>query len=382
VNGVAQLHSRLLVQSVLRDFHDLWPDRFESVTNGVTPRRFVAVSNPPLARLITEAIGDGWLKDLGRLRRLEPLADDAGFRREWRAVKLDAKRSLARLVAQRTGIEIDASAMFDVQVKRLHEYKRQHLNVLHILSRYLRLKRDPAADMPARVCLFGAKAAPGYFMAKRIIKLIHSVAGVVHQDPAVRGRLKIVFPANFNVSMAQTIYPAADISEQISLAGKEASGTGNMKFALNGAVTVGTLDGANIEIREHVGSDNFFLFGLAADEVFALKQRGYNPREYYEANPELRSALDGIAAGQFSQGDTELFRPIVDSLLQHDEYLLLADFAPYVECCERAAAAFRDRDAWTRMSILNAARSGFFSSDRTIRQYCEEIWRVQSVAVK
>ena len=211
-------------------------------------------------------------------------------------------------------------------------------------------------------------------MAKRIIKLIHNVAGVVNQDPAVRGRLKVVFPANFNVSMAQTIYPAADISEQISLAGKEASGTGNMKFALNGAVTVGTLDGANIEIREHVGSDNFFLFGLTADDVFALKQRGYNPRDYYEANPELRSVLDAIAAGQFSQGDKDLFRPIVDSLLQHDEYLLLADFAPYLECCERAAEAFRDRDGWTRMSILNAARCGFFSSDRTIRQYSEEIW--------
>jgi starch phosphorylase len=279
-------------------------------------------------------------------------------------------------------VEVDPASLFDVMVKRLHEYKRQLLKTLHIVALYQRVLADPNTDIVPRTFVFGAKAAPGYFMAKRIIKLIHSVAGVVNQHVAVRGRLKVVFPANFNVSMAQTIYPAADISEQISLAGKEASGTGNMKFALNGAVTVGTLDGANIEIREHVGSDNFFLFGLTADEVFALKQRGYNPREYYEANPTLRSVLDAIASGEFSQGDRELFRPIVDSLLQHDEYLLLADFAPYLECCERAAAAFRDHGGWTRMSILNAARSGFFSSDRTIRQYCEEIWRVQPVAVR
>ena len=282
---------------------------------------------------------------------------------------------------QLTGMEVDPASLFDVMVKRLHEYKRQLLKTLHIVALYQRILADPNADIVPRTFVFGAKAAPGYFMAKRIIKLIHSVAGVVNQDPVVRGRLKVVFPANFNVSMAQTIYPAADISEQISLAGKEASGTGNMKFALNGAVTVGTLDGANIEIREHVGSDNFFLFGLTAEEVFAFKQRGYNPRDYYEANRELRGVLDAIASGQFSQGDTELFRPIVDSLLHHDEYLLLADFASYMDCCERAAAAFQDHDGWTRMSILNAARSGFFSSDRTIRQYSEEIWRVQPVAV-
>ncbi len=382
VNGVAGLQSRLLREHTLHDFAELWPEKFQNKTNGVTPRRFVRLANPRLSELITSRIGDGWLRDLEQLAQLEPHAADPQFRQAWREVKQQNKQDLAALARQLTGLEVDPASLFDVMVKRLHEYKRQLLKTLHIVALYQRLLADPNADIVPRTFVFGAKAAPGYFMAKRIIKLIHSVAGVVHQDPAVRGRLKVVFPANFNVSMAQTIYPAADISEQISLAGKEASGTGNMKFALNGAVTVGTLDGANIEIREHVGSDNFFLFGLTADEVFALEQQGYNPREYYEANPELRSVLDAIASGQFSQGDTELFRPIVDPLLQRDEYLLLADFAPYLECCERAAAAFRDRDGWTRMSILNAARSGFFSSDRTIRQYSEEIWRVQPVTVK
>lgn len=382
INGVAELQSRLLREHTLRDFAELWPEKFRNKTNGVTPRRFVRLANPRLSALITSRIGDGWLGDLEQLSQLEPCADDPHFRQAWREVKQQNKQELAVLLRQLTGVDVDPASLFDVIVKRLHEYKRQLLMALHIIALYQRLLADPNAGIVPRTFVFGAKAAPGYFLAKRIIKLIHNVAGVVNQDPAVRGRLKIVFPANFNVSMAQKIYPAADISEQISLAGKEASGTGNMKFALNGAITVGTLDGANIEIRERVGSDNFFLFGLTTEEVFALKRRGYNPREYYEANPTLRSVLDAIASGQFSQGDAELFRPIVDSLLERDEYLLLADFAPYLECCERAAEAFRDRDGWTRMSILNAARSGFFSSDRTIRQYCEDIWRVQPVAVR
>ena len=382
INGVAVLQSRLLREHTLHDFAELWPEKFQNKTNGVTPRRFVRLANPRLSDLITSRIGDGWVRDLEQLARLEPHADDPEFQRAWREVKQQNKQDLAALVRQLTGVEVDPASLFDVIVKRLHEYKRQLLKVLHIIALYHRLQDHPSADIVPRTFVFGAKASPGYFMAKRIIKLIHGVAGVVNQDPAVRGRLKVVFPANFNVSMAQTIYPAADVSEQISLAGKEASGTGNMKFALNGAVTVGTLDGANVEIRDHVGSDNFFLFGLTAEQVFAVKQRGYNPRDYYESNAELKRVIDAITSGRFSQGDTDLFRPLVDSLLERDEYLLLVDFAAYMDCSERAAAAFQDRDGWTRMSILNAARSGFFSSDRTIRQYSEEIWHVQPVTVK
>jgi starch phosphorylase len=279
-------------------------------------------------------------------------------------------------------VEVDSNSIFDVLVKRLHEYKRQLLKALHIIWLYQRLKADPDTAIVARTFIFGGKAAPGYHMAKLINKLIHNVARVVNNDPDVGGRLKVVFPANFNVSMAEKIYPAADISEQISMAGKEASGTGNMKFALNGALTVGTLDGANVEIRERVGADNFFLFGLSADEVFALKESGYNPMDYYNGNAELKGVIDSISSGQFSDGDIELFRPIVDSLLLRDEYLLLTDFQSYVDCCEQAAKAYKDEERWTRMSILNTARCGFFSSDRTIRQYCEEIWRVEPVAVE
>jgi starch phosphorylase len=377
VNGVAALHSRLLTETVLRDFYELWPDKFENVTNGVTPRRFVAVSNPPLARLLTERVGDGWLKDLRRLRRLEPLAHDETFRRQWREVKLAAKRALAKLIEERAGITVDPAALFDVQAKRLHEYKRQHLNVLHILSLYLRLKRDPSADIPARVFLFGAKAAPGYFMAKRIIKLINATGALVNADPDVRGRLTVVFFPDFNVKNAQPIYPAADLSEQISTAGKEASGTGNMKFAMNGAITIGTLDGANVEIREEVGAENFFLFGLTAAEVAEVKARGYRPREHYERNAELREVLDFIASGALAHGDTQLFKPLADNLLSSDPFLVLADFEAYVACQAQVSRAWRDTEAWTRMSILNAARIGKFSSDRSIRDYCARVWKVE-----
>ncbi len=376
VNGVARLHSQLLSQAVLRDFCDLWPGKFANVTNGVTPRRFVAVSNPPLARLITGAIGDGWLKDLGELRRLEPLAGDAAFRAEWRAVKLEAKRALARIIEQRTGIAVDPAALFDVQAKRLHEYKRQHLNVLHILSLYLRLKRDPSADVPARVFLFGAKAAPGYVMAKRIIRLITATAGLVNGDPDIRGRLKVVFFPDFNVTNAQHMYPAADLSEQISTAGKEASGTGNMKFAMNGALTIGTLDGANIEIREEVGAENFFLFGLTADQVTALKAGGYTPREYSDRNADLRAVIGLIASGGLANGDTQLFKPLADNLLWTDPFLVLADYDAYVACQAEVSRAWGDAEAWTRMSILNAARMGKFSSDRSIRDYCARVWKM------
>jgi starch phosphorylase len=377
VNGVARLHSELLERTVMHDFAALWPEKFRNITNGVTPRRFVAVSNPPLAQLITRRIGDGWLCNLDKLRALEPLAQDAEFQQQWREVKLAAKRDLAAHIGKRTGIPVDPESLFDVQAKRLHEYKRQHLNVLHILTLYLQLKRDPLAEVPSRTFIFGAKAAPGYAMAKLIIKLIHCVADVVNADPAVRDRLKVVFLPDFNVKNAQHIYPAADLSEQISTAGMEASGTGNMKFSLNGALTIGTLDGANVEIREEVGAENFFLFGLTADQVGELQSSGYRPNEYYERNDGLRAVLDFIASGALADRDSQLFRPLVDNLRWHDPFLVLADYQDYVECQERVSALWSQPQEWTRTSILNVARMGKFSSDRSIREYCEHIWRVQ-----
>jgi starch phosphorylase len=381
VNGVARLHSELLRQTVMHDFAELWPEKFCNVTNGVTPRQFVALSNPPLTQLITGRIGDGWLRDLDQLCKLEPLADDAKFQQQWREVKLMAKRGLGALIEQRTGVKVNPESLFDIQAKRLHEYKRQHLNVLHILTLYLRLKREPQADLPSRTFIFGAKAAPGYTMAKLIIKLINSVAGVVNSDPAVRNRLKVVFFPDYNVKNARHVYPAADLSEQISTAGKEASGTGNMKFSLNGALTIGTLDGANVEIREEVGAENFFLFGLTADQVQELKSRGYRSRDYYERNAELREVLDFIASGALAGGDAGLFRPLVDNLLGDDPFLVLADYQAYVECQEQVSALWRNPPAWTRKAILNVARMGKFSSDRSICDYCEQVWRVKPVVV-
>lgn len=381
VNGVARLHSELLVKTVMHDFAELWPEKFCNVTNGVTPRRFVAVSNPPLTQLITERIGDGWLCNLGKLRKLEPLAADPEFQGAWREVKLAAKHRLAVLIEQRTGIKVKPESLFDIQVKRLHEYKRQHLNILHILSLYLRLKANPGAELPARTFVFGAKAAPGYFMAKLVIKLINSVAALVNTDGDVRDRLKVVFFPDFNVKNAQHIYPAADLSEQISTAGKEASGTGNMKFSLNGALTIGTLDGANLEIREEVGEDNFFLFGLTAEEVQQVKANGYQSLHIYENNAGLRQVIDFIGSGALSNGDETLFRPIVDNLLWHDPFLVLADYQSYVECQERVSALWLDPAEWTRKSILNVARMGKFSSDRSIRDYCEQIWKVKPLEV-
>jgi len=381
VNGVAQLHSELLRQTVMHDFFELWPEKFINVTNGVTPRRFVAVSNPPLAGLITSRIGEGWIRDLEQLRRLEPLAGDGAFRQAWRSVKLTAKRRLTALIEQRTGIAVNPESLFDVQAKRLHEYKRQHLNVLHILTLYLRLKRDPQGDIPARTFIFGAKAAPGYDLAKLIIKLIHAVAEVVNRDPEIGGRLKVVFFPDFNVKNAQHIYPAADLSEQISTAGKEASGTGNMKFAMNGALTIGTLDGANVEIREEVGAENFFLFGLTAGAVAERKAQGYQPHELYRSNAMLKEILDFIGSGALAGGDTALFQPLVDNLLWKDPYLVLADYQAYVDCQERVSALWRTPEEWTRVSILNVARIGKFSSDRSIRDYCEHVWNVKPLSV-
>lgn len=374
INGVAQLHSELLRRDVLRDFYDISPEKFLNVTNGVTPRRWMVLSNPELTRLITENIGERWIRNLDDLKALEPFAEKEDFRNSWRLVKRINKVRFSNLVRERTGALPDPDSLFDIQVKRLHEYKRQHLNVLHIMTLYQRLKENPGMEITPRTFLFGGKAAPGYFLAKRIIKLINSVAEVVNYDPDVRGRLQVIFFPDFNVKNAHFIYPAADLSEQISTAGKEASGTGNMKFAMNGALTIGTLDGANIEIREEVGADNFFLFGLTADEVERTKAGGYNPRAIYDSNPRLRQVLDSMVSGSFSRGDTDLFRPVFDNLLSRDDYLLLADYQAYVDCQERVGRAYRDQELWTRMSILNVARIGKFSSDRSIREYCEKVW--------
>jgi starch phosphorylase len=382
VNGVAALHTELLKQTVLRDFYELSPEKFHNVTNGVTPRRWMALSNPKLTALIGSKIGDRWVRNLeGELRRLEPFAGDAPFQQKWRAVKAENKRGLAALIKERTGVVVDPDSLFDVQVKRIHEYKRQHLNVLHVITLYHRLKRRAVKEPVPRTVIFGGKAAPGYVMAKLIIKLITSVAETVNRDPDVSKYLKVVFFPDFNVMNGQVVYPAAELSEQISTAGKEASGTGNMKFSMNGALTIGTLDGANVEIREAVGPENFFLFGLTTEEVDKLKSGGYNPRSYYDADPELREALDSISSGVFSNGDRDLFKPLVDSLLSRDDYLLLADYRAYVDCQERVSRAYRDQKNWTRMSILNVARMGYFSSDRSIREYAEKIWRVKPMAV-
>jgi glycogen phosphorylase len=382
INGVAALHSELLKESVLKDFYEMWPERFSNKTNGVTPRRFLALANPGLRELLDDTIGEGWLSDLRRLRGLEPYADDAAFRPQWRAVKRANKARLATYIKSTTGIELNPDWLFDIQVKRIHEYKRQHLNVLHIITLYHRLKNNPDLQIPPRAFIFGGKAAPGYFMAKRIIKLINAVGETVNGDPDVNRFLKVAFVPNFNVQNAHTIYPAADLSEQISTAGKEASGTGNMKFMINGALTIGTLDGANVEMRDEVGAENFFLFGLTEDKVAEIKRHGYRPTDYIYRNDELDAVLELIANGEFSHGDTEVFCPLVENLRYEDPFLVLADYESYVECQDKVSTAWQDADAWTRMSILNTARSGKFSSDRAIAEYCDEIWDVQPVTVK
>jgi starch phosphorylase len=378
INGVAALHTDLLKQTVMRDMFAIAPEKFVNVTNGVTPRRWMVLSNPRLAALITRHIGDRWVSNLEEeLGRIEPLAADENFRAEWRDVKAENKRVLADRIKERTGIVVDPASLYDIQVKRLHEYKRQHLNVLYLVTLYHRLLRTPDASATPRTVIFGGKAAPGYRLAKLIIRLINGVAAVVNADPKVSEHLKVVFFPDFNVKNSHAVYPAADLSEQISTAGKEASGTGNMKFAMNGALTIGTLDGANVEIRDAVGHENFFLFGLNATEVSERKANGYRPRDIYESNDELRETIDAIASGLFSDGDRELFRPIVESLLGADHYMLLADYQAYVECQQRVADAYRDPVGWTRMSILNSARVGRFSSDRSIRDYCRHIWHIE-----
>ncbi len=382
INGVAALHTELLKTHVLSDFYALSPEKFSNKTNGVTPRRWMVLSNPRLASLLSARLGPGWIHDLDKLRRLEPMVDDQEFRAEWRAIKRENKLQLSSYIHDKLGIATDPESIFDVLVKRLHEYKRQHLLILYILTLYKRIQRDPDMDVTPRSFIFGGKAAPGYHMAKLIIKLIHSVGEAINSDPLVRGRLKVVFLPDYNVKLGQRVYPAADLSEQISLAGKEASGTGNMKFAMNGAVTIGTLDGANVEIRQEVGAENFFLFGLTAPEVESRKREGYKPRAIYEANHMLHEVLDSLSNGDFSRGDKALFEPLVNSLLTTDEYMLLADYQSYVDCQDRVSAAYKDQEAWTRMSILNVARIGKFSSDRAIRDYCADIWKTWPVKIQ
>ncbi|HEY9678889.1 MAG TPA: glycogen/starch/alpha-glucan phosphorylase [Drouetiella sp.] len=380
VNGVAALHSQLLTSDVLTDFFEMYPEKFGNVTNGVTPRRWMVVSNPELSDLITSTIGDDWKRDLAQLKKLEPFAKDAEFRKKWKQIKLDNKMHLAAYIKMHSGVDVDPESLYDVQVKRMHEYKRQLLNVLYIVTLYLQIKDNPKLDVPARTFIFGGKAAPGYVMAKAIIKLINSVAEVVNNDEEINGKLKVVFLADYNVKLGQQVYPAADLSEQISTAGKEASGTGNMKFAMNGALTIGTLDGANIEIREEVGEENFFLFGLTDAEVKSYKANNYRPRNFYESNPMLQRVLDGIGSGQFSNGDVHMFSYIVDSLLNRDEYMLLADYQSFVDCQNKVNQAFKD-ESWTTMSILNVARMGKFSSDRAIQEYCDKIWKIEPMDV-
>jgi glycogen phosphorylase len=382
VNGVAGLQSQLLTQTTLRDFADLWPRKFLNVTNGVSPRRFLRLANPRLSELITARLGgEQWLTELDRLRDLEALAGDAGFQEQWREVKRLNKLDLAAHALANTGVVIDPRSLFDVMVKRLHEYKRQLLKLLHVVTLYNRIKADPAAAITPCTVIFAAKAAPSYQQAKRIIKLINSVASVINADPDADGRIKVIFLPDYNVSVSELVMPAGDISEQISLAGKEASGTSNMKLALNGAVTVGTLDGANIEIRDRVGPGNFFHFGLTAQEVTALRQAGYSPRTYYDTDAELRAALNALASRAFSGGDRDTAEQVIASLLNQDEYMVLADYRSYIDCHDRAGPAWADPDPWTRMSILNTARSGFFSSDRTVRDYCRDIWHAKPVRV-
>jgi len=377
VNGVAAMHTQLVKNTHFADFFSMDPEKFHNITNGVTPRRWIMLSNPALSNLIDSAIGHSWSTNLELLSNLEPLADDEHFQKKWMKVKLENKKNLAAYIKDKTGLTVDPASLFDIQVKRIHEYKRQHLNVLHILTRYHRIKQDPDINMVPRTFIFGGKAAPGYSMAKLIIKLINSVAEIINSDEDVGDRLKVVFIPDFNVKVGQRIYPSADLSEQISTAGKEASGTGNMKFSLNGALTIGTLDGANVEIREAVGWENFFLFGLTVDKAQQLDNSGYIPYSFYENNLELRAVLDLLRDGYFSHGDAGLFKPLCDHLLYHDDYFVLADYDAYLQCQEKVDRAWLNPVRWAKMSIINTARTGYFSSDRAIEEYCNFIWKVK-----
>ncbi|MFH1995002.1 MAG: glycogen/starch/alpha-glucan family phosphorylase [Nitrospinota bacterium] len=383
VNGVSALHTKILKEEVFKDFYTMYPERFSNKTNGITPRRWLKKANPLLAELITSRIGDGWVTDLDQLKKLVPLADDNDFIAQWGEVKKKNKEKLAVYIRSNNEIDVDVNSIFDVQIKRMHEYKRQLLNLFHAITLYNRIKNKKDRTIFPRTIMFGGKAAPSYYNAKLIIKLINSVADIVNHDKEVSDKLKIIFLQNYSVSLAEKVIPAADLSEQISTAGKEASGTGNMKFALNGALTIGTLDGANIEIREEVGDENIFIFGLTNQEVKDTNRNGYNPTQYYEQDEELRTVIDMVRGGYFSTFQPNLFKPITDSLLQYgDPYMLLADYRGYVECQERVAKTYPDSHKWNRMSILNVANMGKFSSDRAIKQYAEEIWNAKPVHVE
>jgi starch phosphorylase len=380
-NGVAALHTRLLCERLFPEFFELYPNRFLNLTNGVTFRRWLDVCNPQLSGLITESIGDQWKKDAMLLRGLDPFADDRSFRERYHHIKRGHKVVLAKIIQDTCGVHVSPDAIFDVQIKRLHEYKRQHLNLLNIVTLYRQILDNPGADFHPRVFIFGAKAAPGYFLAKNIIHAINAVAAKVNNDPRVGDKLKVVFLPNYSVSLAEKIIPAADLSEQISTAGKEASGTGNMKLALNGALTIGTLDGANVEIAEEVGDDNIFIFGLTVEEVTELKDKGYNPWEYYWGNEALRNTIDWIGSDYFT-GNANEFKPLRDSLLEHgDPYFCLADYQLYVDAQAKVDAAYKNHDRWVKMTVLNTARVGKFSSDRTILEYAKHVWKLPQVLV-
>lgn len=380
VNGVAALHTQLMKTTLFADFNRFYPNKIINKTNGITPRRWLIEANPELTKLIRQHIGTGWETDLAKLKKLIPLAEDQAFRTAFRAIKQDKKQKFVEFIKAKVGIEIDVASIFDVQVKRIHEYKRQLLNLLHVITSYNRIRSNPNGDYVPRTVIFAGKAAPGYKRAKLIIKLINDVADVVNHDPVIAGRLKVVFLPNYNVSNALQIIPAADLSEQISTAGMEASGTGNMKLALNGALTIGTLDGANIEILEEVGKENIFIFGLTAQEVADLQQRGYKADDYYQRHSELRHVLDMIKTGYFSLEEPARFQEIIDALTTHNDYfMLLADYEDYINCQQRVEALYKEPEEWTRKAILNVANMGKFSSDRTIREYAEEIWEVKPV---
>lgn len=375
VNGVAALHTRLMRTTIFRDFARIFPDRFVSITNGITPRRWLNQANRGLAKLITETIGPGWVTDLERLRQLAAMADEAEFRARFRAVKSANKQHLASLIAKRLNIGIDPASLFDVQIKRMHEYKRQLLNLLHVITRYNRLRAGLSQDMVPRTVIFGGKAAPGYHAAKLVIKLINDVSKVIGRDSTVAGLLKVVFVPDYNVSRAMEIMPAVELSEQISTAGMEASGTGNMKMAVNGAITIGTLDGANIEIREKVGEKNIFIFGHTAEQLDEMRRGGYDAWRFYYDNEELKLALDMISTGYFSPDEQDRFKPLIDSLLREgDRFAILADYESYIACQEEVDRLYLDSETWTRKAILNVAHSGWFSSDRAVREYAERIW--------
>ncbi len=381
VNGVAALHTEILRTRIFPHFNKIYPGKFINITNGITPRRWLRSANPFLAKIITDKIGDEWLVNLSKLKQLENHIDDSKFCEDWRSAKWLNKKLLMNYIESENGININPDSMFDVQIKRFHEYKRQLLNVFHLITIYNRIKDNPSTDIVPRTVIFGGKAAPAYFMAKLIIKLINSVADVVNNDPDIKEKLKIIFIRNYSVSLAEKIIPASDLSEQISMAGLEASGTGNMKFTLNGALTIGTMDGANIEIREEVGDENVFIFGLLADEVIKLKNNGYNPKEYYEQNENLKRVVDLINSDFFNKKEPGIFKPIIEGLMSSDYYCLFADYQSYIDTQDKVSELYRNVDEWTKKSILNVARVGKFSSDRSIKEYSEKIWKVKPVKI-